>query len=184
MSEQVRFLRAFFWLLGIFTVGRWALGLAGARYEATHQVFSIVILAVLASVHHAAFARAFLGYRLKQAVMLGVWIGLSSQLVILVSTAASYLLGLDTFFNTPRALNAAEPVAFGAAMAARAGRRAATRLRHREVLGRRRAVADVDPRGPRSFWQERAGGTAVRSSGHLLHAVGVPPQVGLSGSPA
>jgi len=53
--------------------------------------------------------------------MLGVWIGLSSQLVILVSTAASYLLGLDTFFNTPRALNAAEPVAFGAAMAARAG---------------------------------------------------------------
>jgi len=121
MSEQVRFLRAFFWLLGIFTVGRWALGLAGARYEATHQVFSIVILAVLASVHHAAFARAFLGYRLKQAVMLGVWIGLSSQLVILVSTAASYLLGLDTFFNTPRALNAAEPVAFGAAMAARAG---------------------------------------------------------------
>ena len=121
MSEQVRFLRAFFWLLGIFTVGRWALGLAGARYEATHQVFSIVILAVLASVHHAAFARAFLGYRLKQAAMLGVWIGLSSQLVILVSTAASYLLGLDTFFNTPRALNAAEPVAFGAAMAARAG---------------------------------------------------------------
>lgn len=121
MSEQVRFLRAFFWLLGIFTVGRWSLGLAGAKYEATHQVFSIVILAVLASVHHAAFARAFLGYRLSQAAMLGVWIGLSSQLVILVSTAASYLLGLDTFFNTPRALNSDEPVAFGAAMAARAG---------------------------------------------------------------
>jgi hypothetical protein len=120
MSEQIRLLRAYFLLLAVFTIGRWSLGFAGARYEATHQVFSIVILAILASVHHAAFARAFLGYRLGKAVSLGVLIAVSSQLVILVSTAASYLLGLETFFNAPRALNSTEPLAFGAAMTARA----------------------------------------------------------------
>ncbi len=120
MSDHARFLGAFFWLLAVFTVGRWSLGLAGARYDATHQIFSIVILAFLASIQHAAFARAFMGYRLRQAAALGALIGLSSQLVILVSTVASYLLGIDTFFNAPRALNATEPVAFGAALATRA----------------------------------------------------------------
>ena len=49
-------------------------------------------------------------------------VGLSAQAVIFVSTALSYLLGLNTFFNTPAALNATEPVAFGAAMGGRADR--------------------------------------------------------------
>jgi hypothetical protein len=66
-----------------------------------------------------AFARAFEGASLKRAVGPGLMIGATTQLVIFASTAASYLLGLETFFNAPQALNSPTPVAFGAAMATR-----------------------------------------------------------------
>jgi hypothetical protein len=39
--------------------------------------------------------------------------------VILVSTAAAYLAGIDSYFNHPAALNRAESVSFGTAMAIR-----------------------------------------------------------------
>ena len=42
-----------------------------------------------------------------------------SQVVIFVSTAISYLAGMDTFFNHPTALNAKEAVPFGEAMGGR-----------------------------------------------------------------
>ena len=120
MSENLRLMRFYFWILALFTVGRWGLGLGGVEYAKAHQVFSLVTLALIASAHHAAFARAYSGYGLKQAALLGASIGVVTQLVILVSTALSYLLGLDTFWNAPAALNSPEPVAFGPAMAARA----------------------------------------------------------------
>jgi hypothetical protein len=120
MSEHIRLLRFYFCLLALFTIGRWWLSLAGAEYAKTHQVFSLVTLSLIAAAHHAAFARAFAGYRLGKAVVLGALVGLSTQLVIFVSTGLSYVLGLNTFFNAPAALNATEPVAFGAAMGARA----------------------------------------------------------------
>jgi hypothetical protein len=121
MGENLRLLRFYFLILALFTLGRWGLSLGGAKYDATHQVFSLVTLALIASAHHAAFARAFAGYRFGQAVMLGVLIGLSTQIVIFASTAVSYLLGMQTFFNTPRALNQQHEVAMGAAMTIRAG---------------------------------------------------------------
>ena len=120
MSEHLRLLRFYFWILALFTLGRWGLGFGGAEYAKVHHVFSLVILSLIAAAHHAAFARAFAGYNLKRALALGALVGLSTQLVIFVSTALSYLLGLNTFFNAPAALNATEPVAFGAAMGARA----------------------------------------------------------------
>lgn len=120
MSEHLRLLRFYFWLLALFAVGRWGLSLGGVEYAKAHQVFSLVTLALIASAHHAAFARAFAGYDLKRALVLGVLVGLSTQAVIFVSTGLSYILGLNTFFNTPAALNATEPMAFGAAMGARA----------------------------------------------------------------
>jgi hypothetical protein len=120
MSEHMKLLRFYFWILSIFALGRWGLSLGGVDYAKAHQVFSLVTLALIASAHHAAFARAFAGYNLKRAVMLGALIGLSTQVVIFVSTALSYTLGLTTFFNTPAALNATEPVAFATAMGGRA----------------------------------------------------------------
>jgi hypothetical protein len=114
-------MRFYFWILGVFTVGRWGLSLGGAKYADTHHVFSLVILALIASAHHAAFARAFAGYGLGQAVKLGAMIGLVTQLVVFGSTALSYMLGLETFFNTPFAIaRNNDPIGFGSAMGQRA----------------------------------------------------------------
>jgi len=121
MSENLRFLRFYFILLAIFTVGRWALGFAGVPYANAHQVFSIVILTVVASAHHAAFARRFKGYSLVRAIGLTATLAVVSQLVILVSTALSYMLGIDTYFTAPRALNVETAIPFGQAMVARVG---------------------------------------------------------------
>lgn len=121
MSENLRLLRFYFWILGVFTIGRWGLSLGGVEYAKAHHVFSLVILSLIASAHHAAFARAFAGYSLKRAAGLAATVGFVTQLVVFFSTAISYLLGLDTFFNAPAALNSTQPVAFGAAMLARTG---------------------------------------------------------------
>ncbi len=109
MSENLRLMRFYFWILAVFTLGRWGLSLGGVEYAKAHQVFSLVTLSLVASAHHAAFARAFAGYRLGRAAGLGALIGFVTQLVIFVSTALSYMLGLDTFFNAPPALNVAQP---------------------------------------------------------------------------
>ncbi len=121
MSEHLRLLRFYFWILALFTVGRWSLGFAGADYSKTREVFSLVILSLIASAHHGAFARAFAGYKLGRAVQLGALIGLITQIVIWGSTALSYMLGLHTFFNASEAIaRTSTPVAFVSAMVQRA----------------------------------------------------------------
>ena len=121
MSRHLRLMGFYFWLLGLFTIGRWGLSLGGAEYAKTTQVFSLVTLALIASAHHAAFARAFEGYKIKDAMVLGALIGLTSQIVVFASTLISYMLGITTFWNTPAALNQTADVPFAAAMMARTG---------------------------------------------------------------
>lgn len=121
MARHLRLMGFYFWLLGLFTLGRWGLSLGGAEYAKTTHVFSLVTLALIASAHHAAFARAFEGYKIKDALVLGALIGLSSQVVVFASTLVSYLLGITTFWNTPAALNQTAEVPFAAAMMARTG---------------------------------------------------------------
>jgi hypothetical protein len=119
MGDNFRVMRFYLWLLGLFTVGRWALGFAGVDYAKAHQVFSLVTLSLIASAHHAAFGRAFRGYGVKRAIGLGATIGFTTQVVIFASTALSYGLGLHTYFNTPQALNSQVEVGFAAAMGGR-----------------------------------------------------------------
>jgi hypothetical protein len=121
MSRHLKLMGFYFWLLGLFTLGRWGLSLGGAEYAKTTHVFSLVTLALIASAHHAAFARAFEGYKIKDALVLGALIGLTSQIVVFVSTLISYMLGITTFWNTPAALNQTADVPFAAAMMARTG---------------------------------------------------------------
>jgi len=119
VGENLKAIRFYLVLLAIFTIGRWSLGLAGASYDATHQVFSIVILTIISSLYYGLLTRRFLGGGIVRAITLGALMGISSQIVIFVSTALSYLLGMDTFFNAPRALNVTEAIPFGQAMVAR-----------------------------------------------------------------
>ena len=123
MAQHLRILRLYFLLLALFTVGR--LAMSAVPYEKGHQVFSLVTLTALSAIYYGAFSRRWLGYRVSQAALMGALIGLSAQIVIFTVTLVSYSLGFDNYFTNPRALlgvNAPpDPIAFGPAMAMRAG---------------------------------------------------------------
>lgn len=121
MADMLRVARLFFVLLALVTTGRWLMGTFGVPYENGHHVFSIVILTAFSCIYYGAFTRRWLDYRLIQAVMLGVVMGLAGQILILILTAASYVFGLETYFNHSTALNAPEALPFGAAMGVRLG---------------------------------------------------------------
>lgn len=120
ISEYLRLARLYFVALAIFTVGRWLMGVKAVPYEKGHHVFSIVILTALSCFYYAAFARRWRGYKLFPAVGLAMTLGLASQVVILLATALSYALGIDTYFTHPTALNVQEALPAGQAIARRA----------------------------------------------------------------
>lgn len=119
MSQILKFLRFYFVLLAVFTIGRWSLGFKGVPYEKGHFIFSLVLLALVSSIEHAAFARGLLGWGFGRGLGVGIAIGLSTQIVIFLSTAISYLADIHSYFNYPTALNVKEAIPFGAAMLAR-----------------------------------------------------------------
>jgi len=119
MDEKARLFRFYLVLLAIFTVGRWGLSLGHADYDKTNQVFSLVILTNMSAAYFGLMTRVFLGGRWKDAVMTGVKLAVASQTVIFLSTAVSYGLGMETFFNNPRALNVTAPIGIGEAMGRR-----------------------------------------------------------------
>ncbi|MES1211046.1 MAG: hypothetical protein ABUL63_01800, partial [Acidobacteriota bacterium] len=75
----------------------------------------------LSSIFYGAFCRRWRGLKLLPAVTLGATLGLAAQVVIFLSTLLSYLLGLETYYNNPVALNAASALPMGTALATRAG---------------------------------------------------------------
>jgi hypothetical protein len=123
MAQHLRLARLFWLLLAIFTIGR--LLMSRVPYDKGHHVFSLVTLTVFGAIFYGAFTRRWLNYRVLQAMVLGGVLALSAQVVIVIATAASYLMGVDTYFTNPRALLGAaappDPIPFGQAMLARAG---------------------------------------------------------------
>lgn len=119
MGENLRLTRFYLVLLLLFAIGRWGLSLGGADYEATHQIFSIVILTNVATAFYGHIVRSFVGGGIKRALMIGALLGALSQVVIFASTAISYVAGMETFWNHPRALNAETAVPFGEALVGR-----------------------------------------------------------------
>jgi hypothetical protein len=119
VAETLRLARLYFVLLAIFTALRWTQSLLRKDYDLNHHYFSIVILTASAAFFYSAFGRRWYGLSLPQTLMLAVVMGLASQLVVVLSTLISYLLGIDTFFTHPRALNAPGPLPFGRAMGQR-----------------------------------------------------------------
>ena len=110
MSEYIRFARLAILVLILLLIGRIILGATGVSYEAGTGIFSLVTFSYMASFLFAAFSRPLRGYNWKQAVMLGVTIVVSAQLLILLATVFSYLVGAETYFNHPMALNVPEAV--------------------------------------------------------------------------
>ena len=123
LSEYARLARPFFVMLAIVTLGRWLMGTVFAvPYEKGTSILSIVTLTLFASIVSAVFLRPWLGWRLGKAAGFAMYMAFVSQLVILFSTAVSYALGIDSYFNNPMALNRqVEPVGLAAALGFRAG---------------------------------------------------------------
>ncbi len=120
MAEYLRIGRLYLVLLAIFAVVRFVQGAMGVPYVKAHHVFSIFMLTVLASVFYGAFCRRWRGFRLLQAMGLGAMFGFIAQVVIFTATVISYLLGIETFFNHPTALNQEAAVPLARAIAIRA----------------------------------------------------------------
>jgi hypothetical protein len=120
--RRVQFVIVFIVLLAI---GRFVLGAMDVPYEKGTHTFSIVTFSLFASLLFGGFSRSLWGFRLPQAMMLGVAIGVSGQILIFLATLVSYLAGAQTYFNNPAALvvgspeNVLESVSLGQAMVAR-----------------------------------------------------------------
>ncbi len=123
IQEYTRLARPYFVMLAIVTAGRWLMGTAfGVPYVKGTSVLSIVTLTLFASIFSAAFTRRWLGYRLLQAAGFAMFMAFVSQLVVLLSTAASYGFGIPSYFSEPMAVSGqTDPIGFAAAMGFRAG---------------------------------------------------------------
>ncbi len=121
MAQTLSLARLYFVLLAIFAVGRWLMGTSGVPYERGTAVFSLVVLTLLASIFYGAFGRRYLGLRVAQAIVLAATLALATQAVIIGATLLSYALGLETYFNHPRALGAPGSVPLAQALGVRLG---------------------------------------------------------------
>jgi hypothetical protein len=121
MAENLRLARLYFVILAIVAGGRWVMSLQGVPYAKGTDKLSIVIVTLLSSIFYGAFCRRWRGLKLFPAVTLGATLGLTAQIVIFVSTLLSYLLGIETYYNHPFALNAAAALPMSSALATRAG---------------------------------------------------------------
>ena len=124
MAETLRVARLFFVLLVLVAAGRWLMGIKGVPYQDGHHYFSIVILTAFSCLYYGAFTRRWLDYRMMNALLLGVVMGLAGQILIVVLTVASYAFGLETYFNHPRAVmgpGVVDSVPLAAALVSRGG---------------------------------------------------------------
>jgi hypothetical protein len=121
MQDNLRLARPFLALLLLFAVGRWMMGVFAVPYTRGHHVFSLVTLTLMGTAFYGAFLRRWLGFGIMRAVAMGMILGFSAQLLIVILTAVSYALGIDSYFNHPTALNSEGPLAMGPAMGRRMG---------------------------------------------------------------
>ena len=119
MSSYLRRVQFVIIFLVLFAIGRFVLGATGVAYAQGTNIFSIVTFSFFASLLFGAFSRPLWGFRLPQAMMLGLAIGLSGQILIFLATLGSYLAGAETYFNHPTALQVQEAIPLGQAMVAR-----------------------------------------------------------------
>jgi hypothetical protein len=119
VSDYLNFSRLPILLLVIFMIARFILGASGVPYEQGTWLFSMVTLTFFAAFFYGAFSRRLRGYKWYQGMLLGVTIAIVAQILILLATLASYLVGAETYFNHPTALNVEEAVGLGQALVSR-----------------------------------------------------------------
>ncbi|HSF19667.1 MAG TPA: hypothetical protein VLK65_29370 [Vicinamibacteria bacterium] len=120
MAEYFRFVRfAIIWLV-VFLMGRLILGAFDVAYAQGTHVFSMVTFSWFGALFFGAFSRRARSYKWYQGMLVGGTIAFSAQVLIFLATVVSYLVGADTYFNHPTALNVFEPVPLVQAVGIRA----------------------------------------------------------------
>src|SRR5262245_39046872 len=121
MRELLRLAKLYWWLLAISTFGRVCMGAAGVPYARGHHVFSLVTLLYFAAIFYGAFCRRWRNFGLHEVALLTALLGLGTQICILLATVLSYAVGVETYFNEPKALGSSIAVGWAAAVARRLG---------------------------------------------------------------
>ncbi|HEX8424284.1 MAG TPA: hypothetical protein VF634_12770 [Pyrinomonadaceae bacterium] len=120
----LRFVRLPLVLLVIWTIARFAVGLAGTPYAPRgNAMFSIVGLTIISALIYGAMSKRVGNFSWVGTILIGLVLGLFAQLLIFTATLVSYLANLDTYFRHWDALNVPEGtvVPMAQAMTARAG---------------------------------------------------------------
>ncbi len=119
----------FLWLplvmIAIYAVLRFLMGpVFGQPYAPRgNAAFSVVGVTLLSSLYFGAMSRRVGGFNWLGTILIGIVLGLFSQLLIFTATLVSYAAGLNTYYLHWDALNVPEGtiVPMGQALAARAG---------------------------------------------------------------
>jgi hypothetical protein len=120
----LHFIRLPLLMLLIFTVGRFTQGLLGVPYMPRGTAtFGILMLTLTTSLYWGALSKRIGNFGWAGTVLVGVLLGLTSQILIFLATALSYALGVETYFTHWDALNVPEgtKVGMGQALTTRAG---------------------------------------------------------------
>jgi hypothetical protein len=126
LLRVLRFVRLPLVLLVIWTIARFSLGLMGVPYAPRgNAMFSVFGLTMICALIYGALSNRVGNFNWVGTILIGVVLGLFSQILIFAATLISYAANLNTYFIHWDALNIPEgttvPMAKAKAMATRAG---------------------------------------------------------------
>ncbi len=124
LAQVIRFIRLPLFLLLVYTIARFCLGVAGVPYAPRgNAMFSIVGLTYVSSFYFGSMSGKVGGFGWMGTVLVGVCLGFFAEALIFLATYISYMANLKTYFVHWDALNVPEGtvVPMARAMATRAG---------------------------------------------------------------
>jgi hypothetical protein len=124
LARVLRFVRLPLVLIAIWTIARFIVGLAGVPYAPRgNAMFSVAAATIISALIYGAMSNRIGNFSWLGTALIGLVLGLWSQILIFTATLISYLADLNTYFRHWDALNAPEGtiVPMAQAMTGRAG---------------------------------------------------------------
>ncbi|MDQ3908453.1 MAG: hypothetical protein M3268_08925 [Acidobacteriota bacterium] len=109
ISRVLRFVRLPLVLLLIWAALRLFVGLRGVPYAPRgNAMFSVVGLTIISCLYFGAMSRRVGGFNWVGTILVGLFIGLWAQILVILATILSYVSGRETYFTHWDALNLPE----------------------------------------------------------------------------
>jgi len=124
IGKVLALLRLPFVLIVIWIVIRFVLGARGVPYSPrSNAASSVLVLSIISSIYFGGLARRLAGLGWGGTILVGIFIGLFTEILVLIATFISYEAGLNTYFNNWDSLNIPEgtTIPLAAAMRVRLG---------------------------------------------------------------